>query len=326
MATIVDDRKPGWCWIDNDVIDKYGPSIGPHAIAVYLVLARYANKDTRKAWPSFATIAKLSGISRPTAIKAISKLIDSGLVATEKRTSGYGDWDSNSYTLLPVNVQGDLLGGKSGLPPSKPDLPGVVNDVYQGSKGGLLEQYSVNKTYLEQESTLTADAVSAPVEKPAKAKTTVRAPKVPPPAEIELIRSITNRYPDKALWDQLVVSLSGKNPETVKAAYTAWIARGFRPTNYAWALEWVPNGIPAAPGRNVPNGRATPNGLPSPEMVWGIVQAEIDRVHYSGTPNLPAPILAAVEAVGGWYAVCKSDPAGAIPARLRDAYRAALSA
>lgn len=82
----------------------------------------------------------------------------------------------------------------------------------------------------------------------------------------------------------------------------------------------------AAPGRNVPNGRAAPNGLPSPEMVWGVVQAEIDRVHYSGTPNLPAPILAAVEAVGGWYAVCKSDPAGAIPARLRDAYRAALSA
>lgn len=152
MATISDDRKPGWCWIDNDVIDKYGPVIGPHAIAVYLVLARYANKDTRKAWPSFATIAKLAGVSRPTAIKAIGKLLDAGLIATEKRSSGYGDWDSNSYTLLAVNAQGALLGSQPDLPPSQPDLPRVVKEVYQGGKGGLLEQDSINKTYSEQDS------------------------------------------------------------------------------------------------------------------------------------------------------------------------------
>jgi hypothetical protein len=146
-----------------------------------------------------------------------------------------------------------------------------------------------------------------------------RAAKPPPPTEIETIRKVTGRYPDKVLWESIVAAISGKSEDDIRAAYTAWIGRGFNRTNYAWALEWVPNGIPSAPGKA---GKATPpNGLPAPEMVWAVVQAEIDRAHYYGTPSLPAPIMAAVEAVGGWYTVAKCDPAGSIPARLRDAYR-----
>lgn len=347
MATVVDERRPGWCWVDNDVIDKFGPILGPNAMAVYLVLARYANKDTRKAWPSFTTIAKLAGISRPTAIKAIGKLIDAGLVSSEKRGSGYGDWDSNSYTLLPINEQDSLLGGKRPLPPSKPDLPRVVKDVYQGGKGGLLEQDLINKTQYEQEREVrepcyenrsmessgqegiapVVEVIAPQAARPAKTvNKKAGVPKAPPPAEIALVRTITNRYPDKALWEQIISAVSGKSAEDIRACYTAWVARGFNPTNYAWLLEWVPNGIPALPGRNGRNGHAIPSGLPAPEMVWGTVQAEIDRVHYFGTPNLPQPIMAAVEAVGGWYAVSRCDPAGAIPSRLRDAYRSALDA
>lgn len=180
MATITDERRPSWCWIDNDVIDTFGPIIGPNAIAVYLVLARHANNETRKAWPSFATIAKMAGISRPTAIKAIGKLVEAGLISAEKRGTGYGDWDSNAYTLLPVKAENSaLLGGKGDLPPSKDDqetdgggkadLPGVVNAVDQGGKGGLLELDSINYTHseLDSENTLTANAVSSLDEQPA---------------------------------------------------------------------------------------------------------------------------------------------------------------
>lgn len=328
MATVADERRPGWCWVDNDVIDKFGPALGPHALAVYLVLARYANRDTRKAWPSFTTIAKQIGVSRPTAIKAVSALIDAGLISTEKRTSGYGDWDSNAYTLLPVGAQSPLLGSKPPLLPSEEDLPRVVNGVDYGSKGGLLEQDLINKTQCEQENVAPDIVEIAPQaaraqESSKKARTT----KAPPPAEIALVRSITSRYPDKTLWEPIVAAVSGKSADDIRAAYTAWVSRGFKPTNYAWLLEWVPNGIPAAPGRStVRNGHAIPNGLPQPEMVWGVVQQEIDRVHYFGTPNLPQPIMSAVEAVGGWYAVCKCDPGGSIPARLRDAYRSAIGA
>lgn len=156
----------------------------------------------------------------------------------------------------------------------------------------------------------------------AKSKKRERAPKAPPPPEIDMIRSLTGRYPDKALWPQIVAAISGKSDDVIRDAYTAWVGRGFNPTNYAWALEWVPNGIPPKPGKG--KAPTVPNGLPAPEMLWGVVQAEIDRVHYSGTPNLPVPILSAIEAVGGWYTVCKCDPAGPIPARLRDAYRSAI--
>ena len=358
MATITDERRPSWCWIDNDVIDTFGPIIGPNAIAVYLVLARHANNETRKAWPSFATIAKMAGISRPTAIKAIGKLVEAGLISAEKRGTGYGDWDSNAYTLLPVKAENSaLLGGKGDLPPSKDDqetdgggkadLPGVVNSVDQGGKGGLLEQDLINKTQYEQEREVrepcyenrsmessgqegiapVVEVIAPQAARPAKTvNKKAGVPKAPPPAEIALVRTITNRYPDKALWEQIISAVSGKSAEDIRACYTAWVARGFNPTNYAWLLEWVPNGIPALPGRNGRNGHAIPSGLPAPEMVWGTVQAEIDRVHYFGTPNLPQPIMAAVEAVGGWYAVSRCDPAGAIPSRLRDAYRSALDA
>jgi len=180
MATITDERRPSWCWIDNNVIDVFGPVVGPNAIAVYLVLARHANNDTRKAWPSFATIAKMAGMSRPTAIKAVGRLVEVGLIAVEKRSSGYGDWDSNAYVLLSVSAQiSSLPPSKADLPPSKAepemeggskaDLPQVVKEVYQGGKGGLLELDSINYTHLELDSdnTLTAHAVSAPTEQPA---------------------------------------------------------------------------------------------------------------------------------------------------------------
>lgn len=218
MATITDERRPSWCWIDNDVIDTYGPVIGPNAIAVYLVLARHANNDTRQAWPSFATIARMAGISRPTAIKAIGRLVDAGLIAVAKRGSGYGDWDSNAYTLLPVAPQNVLLGGKNSLPPSKTDpetegggkgdLPGVVNDVYQGGKGGLLELDLINYTHSELDSnnTLTADAVSAPAEpapqpapEPEKSKRATSKPDTTPllfdpVLDIVLIEALTAHY------------------------------------------------------------------------------------------------------------------------------------
>lgn len=164
-------------------------------------------------------------------------------------------------------------------------------------------------------------AAAPPKSKPEHAK----APKPETPTEIKLVQSVIGRYPDKVLWPNIIAAISGKSADDIRNAYTTWRSRGYSPTNYAWLLEWVPNGIPAAYSGK-PNGKATPNGLPSPEMLWGTVQAEIDRVHYSGIPELPAPILTAIEAVGGWYTVCKADPGGSIPSRLRDAYRSVIHA
>ena len=160
----------------------------------------------------------------------------------------------------------------------------------------------------------------APAPKPPK-----KSPKTPPPPEIETVRAITGRYPDKVLWPQIIatISSSGKDSEYIGSLYTTWRSRGYSPTNYAWLLEWLPNGIPTTNGK----GKAAklPSGLPAPEHLWGVVQAEIDRVHSYGTPALPDQIMTAIQAVGGWYLVCKCDPEGNIPARLRDAYRSVIN-
>jgi len=127
------------------------------------------------------------------------------------------------------------------------------------------------------------------------------------------------------LWPQIIatISSSGKDSEYIGSLYTTWRSRGYSPTNYAWLLEWLPNGIPTTNGK----GKAAklPSGLPAPEHLWGVVQAEIDRVHSYGTPALPDQIMTAIQAVGGWYLVCKCDPEGNIPARLRDAYRSVIN-
>lgn len=65
------------------------------------------------------------------------------------------------------------------------------------------------------------------------------------------IREITKSNPEKILWAKIGAAI-GVDVDTARLAecYTEWVAHGFKKTNYAWALEWYPNGIP----ENKPNG------------------------------------------------------------------------
>jgi len=263
--------------------------------------------------------------------ETFQKFCETGLVTQVDGVWCVSAWDKRQYAsdASSERVRAYRERAKNGQnPPESPDIPQDVTlpERYNGVSVTPSE-YRVQSTDKRESVTPTVEGVTAQAPPPSKSiSKRERAPKAPPPAEIELVRSITNRYPDKALWDSIVSAVSGKSEGDIEACYTTWVARGFNPTNYAWLLEWVPNGIPPAPGRNGRVRPTAPNGLPAPEMVWGMVQAEIDRVHYSGSPNLPTPVLDAVEAVGGWYVVCKCDPSGAIPARLRDAYRSVIGA
>ena len=162
-------------------------------------------------------------------------------------------------------------------------------------------------------------AAAPPKSKPeAKTPKAPKPPAEPPPAAIQALREIVGIYPPKQTWETLVNACKGKTKTELQAVYAEFLLRSPNKNNWTWVTE----GVRSYSGK--PNGKATPNGLPSPETLWGTVQAEIDRVHYSGIPELPAPILTAIEAVGGWYTVCKADPGGNIPSRLRDAYRSVI--
>jgi DNA-binding MarR family transcriptional regulator len=97
-----DRRQPGWLWVHNEVIDRYGQELGPIAIAVYVALTRYASNDTQQCWPTHKTLAEKAGISVSSVKRAISKLVALKLVHVERRFTEQGDPTSNRYTLLRI--------------------------------------------------------------------------------------------------------------------------------------------------------------------------------------------------------------------------------
>jgi hypothetical protein len=59
MATITRFQpRPHTYRVDNIIIDDYGEKIGAIGVAIYNVLARFADRQTGICYPSIGTIAK----------------------------------------------------------------------------------------------------------------------------------------------------------------------------------------------------------------------------------------------------------------------------
>ena len=158
---ISDQRRHPFYIIDNDLIKVYGPQIGAYGVAIYSVLAMYADRDD-EAWPSYQTIANHLSISRPTVIETIKVLTNIGLVAKDLRHGTGTDHLSNRYTLVDLHTEAskpdlpaskpDLPApGKPRLPASKPDLPAPGKPRLPRGKPRLPEQEPMNKNQLEQD-------------------------------------------------------------------------------------------------------------------------------------------------------------------------------
>lgn len=81
--------KGNWFRVPNALIDFYGKALNPSGLAVYCVLARYANNLTKQAFPSHGHIAKTLGISRRTVLRKLKKLLEMGLIKRLKRKQSY---------------------------------------------------------------------------------------------------------------------------------------------------------------------------------------------------------------------------------------------
>lgn len=78
------------------------------------------------------------------------------------------------------------------------------------------------------------------------------------------IWKVTGKYPPKELWDEIIDTMGDEIDETaLKKCWVKWRVKGFKPTNFAWALEWYRDGIPTE------NGNGT------------------NRQHNSNNPNKP---------------------------------------
>lgn len=152
---IRDRRGDNRYFIDNAFLKNWGAKLGPHCIAVYNVLVMHANADTQKAWPSFQTIADLTGMSRRQVMREIEKLEDNHIIAIKEvselhRESGKKVYSSNIFTLLHPDEWGKLS-----VPSDSLSL-GVVTDSHQPSDtqspplvtGSHLNNTNKNKTQL----------------------------------------------------------------------------------------------------------------------------------------------------------------------------------
>jgi hypothetical protein len=92
--------RPNTYRIDNILVDEYAEKIGAIGIAIYNVLARYADRVTGICYPCIGTIAKKLKLSRTTVKKYLKILYKFDLVAVLHRVSPDGDPTSNSYMLL----------------------------------------------------------------------------------------------------------------------------------------------------------------------------------------------------------------------------------
>jgi DNA-binding transcriptional ArsR family regulator len=164
-----DNRQPGHFWADNEIVDEYLQALGVYGFAVYMLLARYADSKTGQCDPSIAGMAAKLGISAPTVRAALDRLKDAKLITIRHRhreRDGKVINQTSIYTILAVKkaqtgaptkpglVPNDIdQGTKGDLPPTKPGLPGVLNQV------------STNKTH--ENKTLITRGGEAPAHTPA---------------------------------------------------------------------------------------------------------------------------------------------------------------
>jgi len=97
-AFVVRDARPGFLRVDNDLYDRFGAQLGPYGLAVYMALCRFANRDS-ECWPSYATIAKGTGMSWRKVASTIAQLEDLGVIAIERNAGA-----SSTFVLLDTNA------------------------------------------------------------------------------------------------------------------------------------------------------------------------------------------------------------------------------
>ncbi len=116
-------QKPGWYWINREVLTVYGKRLKASGIAVYNVLASYANQKTQTCFPCQRSIGEMIGISRITVNRKIRQLREIGLLNVEKMKSHC------LYSLLGPDVSDRIQ------PCIKPDT-GTVSQGYTNNNNG----------------------------------------------------------------------------------------------------------------------------------------------------------------------------------------------
>lgn len=89
-------RQPG-TYIPDGVIET--EFLSPMAKLVLIIIYKHRNNKSRAAYPGIKTIARMAGIGRTCAIKAIKDLKDAGILEVKQRINDNGGRTSNLYII-----------------------------------------------------------------------------------------------------------------------------------------------------------------------------------------------------------------------------------
>lgn len=161
MGTLTDKRRTYTFYVDDVVLDVFGPKIGAYGIAVYTLLARHAKQ--KQCFPSYRHIMKQLDMSRERLWKTITVLINEGLIQKVQRESAYGDLTSNLYVLLDLSQYHDhgepsleTTEGSSPdeLPSTPHELPSTLSELPSTPDELPLEGISSKVSHLREETYL----------------------------------------------------------------------------------------------------------------------------------------------------------------------------
>jgi DNA-binding Lrp family transcriptional regulator len=78
-------RNGDWFWINKKVLQLFSRRLKSSRLAVYNVLASFANSKNQTCFPTQREIAELIGMSKRTVIRRIRQLQELGLLSVEKK-------------------------------------------------------------------------------------------------------------------------------------------------------------------------------------------------------------------------------------------------
>jgi len=122
------NRRAPHTRIDNRVFN-YMDIIGTNGFAVYAVLKKHENRHTGRSWPSYQTVADITGLNRTTVIKYTNLLVVLGLINKQAHFID-GRQTSNRYSFRDLPAGGNKGGGDAPPPQDRveaTDPPGEAD-------------------------------------------------------------------------------------------------------------------------------------------------------------------------------------------------------
>lgn len=244
QITIRDRRGTNRYFIDNALLrGGWGAMIGPYGIAVYNALALHADADNQSGYPSYATIAKLTGMSRQQAIREIETLTAWNIIGKESNRDSEGNQTSNIYSLMAQSewIPWDRV--TTDYPPSDSQLLPQSLPVTTPSDSQLPKQDTIKQDTLNKR------------ERPAQI-----------PA-YKIYVEVTGKYNLNKTQIEAISQEVGTNPDSLdkwRQVVTAWALAGYKPTSITGMLDWFIKGIPQHNGKNGKDGIRPPDNLGQP--------------------------------------------------------------